>query len=324
VSSSDVDVVVGVPAHRGTHLAEALESLIRQTVPVRVVVADERVDPEVETIVARYAAAGHAVVYHGNERRLGMVGNWQRAFALARQVSPALEFFAWGSDHDVWHPRWAETMLAALRANDAAVAAYPRTARMDDERRLVPSPWRFETVGKARPLARFVAAQRRMSAGNMVYALYRADALARAGIFRPVLLPDRLLLLELALQGEFVQVDEILWYRRYAHRVTMRRQRASLFASPAPRYTLLPWWIVHAAVLARAGHRKAAAAGVSVALWLQLRRRLRPAARAVHSAKLPRSRTLRRIRKTRWGFLLYHPVLAMRVLSARAGRIVGA
>src|SRR5207249_94275 len=93
----------------------------------------------------------------------------------------------------------------------------------------------------------------KMSAGNMVYGLYRADAIARCGVFRPVLLPDRLLLLELALIGEFVQIPETLWYRRFARKVTLKRQRASLFARHPPLYTRVPWWLVHAAVLARRG-----------------------------------------------------------------------
>ena len=71
-------------------------------------------------------------------------------------------------------------------------------------------------------MRRLVLAVESMSAGNMVYVLYRADALARAGVFRSVLAPDRLLLTELALQGQFVQVPDVLWYRRFTPEVSTR------------------------------------------------------------------------------------------------------
>ena len=53
-----------------------------------------------------------------------------------------------------------------------------------------------------------------MSAGNMVYGLYRVDVLARAGVYRHILVPDRLLMTELAIYGQFKQVPQVLWFRR--------------------------------------------------------------------------------------------------------------
>ena len=49
-----------------------------------------------------------------------------------------------------------------------------------------------------------------MSAGNMVYGLYRINALERAGVYRHVLVPDRLLFTELALYGQFRQVPQVM------------------------------------------------------------------------------------------------------------------
>jgi hypothetical protein len=84
----------------------------------------------------------------------------------------------------------------------------------------------------------------------MVYGLFRIAPLARAG-FPAALNPDRLLLARLSLDGEFRQVPEVLWRRRYEHAVSPRRQRASLFAGPPPRSTRVPWPLAHFAVLSR-------------------------------------------------------------------------
>ena len=71
-------------------------------------------------------------------------------------------------------------------------------------------------------------------------------------MFRGVLLPDRLLLVKLALLGQIRQVDRVLWYRRYLARSTLGRQRGALFgARGAPWWTYLPWWFVHAVAIWR-------------------------------------------------------------------------
>jgi glycosyltransferase involved in cell wall biosynthesis len=280
-------VAVAVPAYASDNLAEALDSLLSQTFErLVVVVVDERVEPMVEKIARKYVEAfPDRIAYSANSQRLGMVANWRRAFAAARDLAPTAPYFAWGSDHDVWQPRWAAALVEALDAHLDAVAAYPLGTRIDEERRVTEGRWHFSTVGERRPLRRLLAAQRGMSAGNMVYALFRAEAIERAGVFRPVLLPDRLLLLELALLGEFVQVEESLWHRRFSHTVTMARQRNALFADAPPWYTRLPWWIVHGAVLARVASPGVVVGSVSLAIWLQIRRR---------------SRLLRRFAARRW------------------------
>jgi hypothetical protein len=110
-------------------------------------------------------------------------------------------------------------------------------------------PWRFDTAGLPDPGERLHRAVRGMSAGNMVYGLFRDEALERAGVFREVVRPDRLLVAELALLGEFRQVPELLWYRRFRAEVTVARQRAAFFPDGVPARHRLPWIATHAAAL---------------------------------------------------------------------------
>jgi hypothetical protein len=89
----------------------------------------------------------------------------------------------------------------------------------------------------------------------MVYGLFRVGALCRAGVFRPVLWPDRLLLVELTAEGSFHQVPELLWWRRFAPDARARsaaaRQRRSLYAGRTPLVARLPWWLGHVLALVR-------------------------------------------------------------------------
>jgi hypothetical protein len=73
----------------------------------------------------------------------------------------------------------------------------------------------------------------------------------RAGVFRDVFCPDRLLIAELALQGEFRQVGQELWFRRQFAEGSVSRQRRSLFADHAPRGRWLPPWLQHGRALWR-------------------------------------------------------------------------
>src|SRR5262249_52587298 len=86
--------------------------------------------------------------------------------------------------------------------------------------------------------------------GSRVYGLFRADALERCGVLRTVYLPDRLLLVELALHGTFREVREVLWYRRTTGTPSFERQREAFFPGrPAPASFDVPWPDVHAAAL---------------------------------------------------------------------------
>jgi len=212
-------------------------------------------DGSTDGTAERAAALAHEdprVSVHRNPRRLGMLLNTNRAWELARALHPEAEFRALASDHDLWEPTWLEALLAALAAHPAAVLAYPLARRVDDEGREVPGygGWRCDTTGVADPRTRLRAAYVCMVAGDMVYGFARAGALDAVGTYRPVLVPDRLLLAQLALRGEFAQVDAFLWTRRYAGLADLERQRQAFWPAGAPAYTRVPWWLTHAALVA--------------------------------------------------------------------------
>jgi len=142
-----------------------------------------------------------------------------------------------------------------------------------------------------------------MRAGDMVYGLFRVEPLRHAGVFRPVLWPDRLLLVELTSEGPFHQVPEVLWRRRFAPSESVRsaaaRQRRALYAGPPPLAARLPWWLAHVLALVRralAGPTSERAARLGFAgrylvlvppfeLWRWgLRARNRAAARVIRAA----------------------------------------
>lgn len=232
-----------------------MESILAQSDPDFTLIAlDDGSSDETPELLRGYAAHDPRVRIIRHDARQGMVAAWRGVFEHARRECPAAGYFAWVSDHDRWEPDWLRRTRAELDAHPEAVLAYPRTLRIDEEGSVLDKGFKtFQTAGLPTVRDRWLWFCRDAAgAGDLVYGLMRVDALERAGIFRPVLLPDRLLMAEMTLQGEFRQVPDVLWFRRQIGAGSVVRQRRSLFtASNTPDGVWLPPWGQHARLLWR-------------------------------------------------------------------------
>ena len=247
-------VVIGVPLfEKARWLPQALESLLGQTYrDFALVLIDDRSSDDTVAIAQAAAERDSRVHVRVNDRRLGMLGNTNRALTLPRELFPHAEYWALGSDHDVWDPRFLEVLVGLLDATPTAVLAYPLSRRIDEHGALYPGqkpPPRLDTRGDGDVRARVTHAFARMAAGDMIYGVFRAAALPRTHLYRPVLVPDRLLLTQLALRGDLVQADEVLWHRRFRALADLERQRRAFFLDGVPRYASAPWWLQHTGLL---------------------------------------------------------------------------
>jgi glycosyltransferase involved in cell wall biosynthesis len=243
-------VVLGMPAYnRPDVLAKTLESLLSQTVQdFALVICDDAPSDAVAAIVEAYRADFRWLVYEANPSRLGMVENWRLTFERARALWPGSEYFAWVSDHDLWHPRWLAEMIATLDASPDVVLAYPRCVHAFRNNIRMRSEG-FDTTGLPSRGARLRLAARYMLAGDMIYGVMRAEALQAAGVFRRVVTPDRQVLLALSLFGRITQVPAVLWYREISRGFDLQRQRDVFFPNGVPWYMYLPSHLQHCAVL---------------------------------------------------------------------------
>jgi glycosyltransferase involved in cell wall biosynthesis len=242
--------------NRARHLREATDSILAQTDGDFVLLMlDDGSSDEAEAIAREYETRDPRVRYWRHAERQGMVPTWREIAAIARREYPEAEYFAWASDHDLWDPRWLGRMVAELDAHPDAVLAYSQTLSIDEQGEVMDKePRVFDTSGIVDRRERW----RHFSwsgfgSGDMVYGLMRRRALEAAGVFRPVLNPDRLLIAELTLLGQIRQVPEPLWSRRQARIPSVTRQNASLFAGDTPPRFGWPPSLQHAIVLRGAG-----------------------------------------------------------------------
>jgi glycosyltransferase involved in cell wall biosynthesis len=254
LTSREPRVAFGAPVYnRAEYLVEAIESLLAQSYPdFALVLVDDCSTDATPDIIERYAARDPRVSYQRNDERVGMVENWRRAYRAAAERVPGLEYFAFASDHDVWHPLWLESMVRELDADPAVVVAFPLWIPIgEDSRRLdFKSRQRWEKATVADPRQRVDSVAPGRGAPNVIYGLFRAAALERCDVFSFVLAPDRLLMSKLAVLGTFKQVDRELWMRRLWRDQRQRsHQRTRLFPGRAPLHTYLPRGLVHTAAL---------------------------------------------------------------------------
>jgi hypothetical protein len=247
--------VLGMTLHNNArYLREATESILNQYERDFVLLMlDDASSDDTAQIAREYEQRDARIRYRHHPSRLGMVGTWQEVAAWADEQFPGASYFAWISDHDRWDPRWLQRTMAALDADADVVLAYPVTHLIDERGALADKePRAFDTVGVSDRNRRWRQfCHEGFGSGDMVYGLMRLAALRRAGYFRPVLNPDRLLIGELTLQGQIQQLPEPLWFRRQSAVASVSRQRTTLFAGEVPAWFKWPAAVQHGYMLWR-------------------------------------------------------------------------
>jgi glycosyltransferase involved in cell wall biosynthesis len=268
-------VVLGMTLYnKASHLPEALDSLLAQTYTgFRLVLLDDASVDGTEAIARAYAARDPRVSYVRHDTRQAMVATWHEVAELAFAACPSARYFAWVSDHDRWHPRWLDRLLGEIESAPGTVLAYPITRRTaQDGSELEKGARLFDTAGVGTARARWSHFCREgIGSGDMVYGLVDIEALRAAGIFRPVLRPDRLLIAELSLYGQIRQVPEVLWFRRDSEGTSVDRQRHTLFLpGQEPKWFGAPPWFQHAQSLWRTYVAGTPAFGLSRTAWMAM------------------------------------------------------
>ena len=221
-------MTIGVPVRNGGRYLEAsLASVRAQTVPdLRILITDNASDDDTARIGEAAAAADERITYIRHPRDLGLAGNFNSLVALARTP-----LFKWVAADDLIAPTYVEACLRVFDATPALAVVAARLEVVDSlgqpfqataAGRLVSHegfdiPVRrpvAEAMGAADPGRRFRAALAGMlglEISTYIFGLMRTDALRRTSGLGSYPGSDKVLLAELALQGAFAEVPEVLW-----------------------------------------------------------------------------------------------------------------
>lgn len=247
-------VSVGIPVFNGQrYVAKAIESVLAQTLSdFELIICDNASTDATEAICHDHAARDNRIRYHRNASNIGAAGNFCRAFALSTG-----RYFRWLSADDYMAPTALERCFTVLESDRNAVLACGKAAFVDGDGRVLGPYEAVQHLEYASPVDRFLAVMQQDPHCHAVYGLIRRDVLQRTRVLGSFAGSDNTLLAELALYGRFVEVPELLFFRRLhpaAYSWAMSDEDIRAFYAPGERRTdgLLMWGWRHRFENARA------------------------------------------------------------------------
>jgi len=221
-------VSIGLPVYNGERfLVEAIDSTLAQTfADFELIISDNASTDTTEEICRDRARLDARIQYRRNPSNQGAARNHNRVLDLARG-----EFFKWVSHDDVCAPTFLERCVETFRsAPPAVVLVYPRSRVIDEHGAVLWDHWDGLDLRESTPHERLKRLVRNPpNMGTSLFGLIRTSALRRTRGNLPILSPDYVILAELALLGEFREVQEFLFLKRY-HPGVSRRAHPTLAA----------------------------------------------------------------------------------------------
>lgn len=205
-------VSIGLPVYNGARfLGRVLDSLRAQTLEdFELIVSDNASTDETSEICLDHAARDPRIRYIRQTRNIGAPRNWNH---VARQARG--RYFKWATANDECAPTLLADCVGALERDPGAVLAQGTTCLVDEDSGLQ-MPYADDlALMEASPVARLSSLYTRLRLYNGLCGVIRTDALRRTGLAdRPYDGSDFVLLSELALQGRFLLLPGLLFFRR--------------------------------------------------------------------------------------------------------------
>lgn len=206
-------VSIGMPVYNGErYLEAAIRSNLEQTWRnLELVISDNASSDGTEAICRRFAEADERVRYSRNPRNIGAAGNYRRVFELSRG-----RYFRWANADDLAAPELVERTLPILQSRSDVVIAFGRTCLIDAEGEVIREYDDQLDLQHDKAGERYREYVSRLGLTNVIYGLMRRDAMAKTDLMGDGKLPaaDVTFIEAMVLLGKFVEVPELLFYRR--------------------------------------------------------------------------------------------------------------
>ncbi|HEV7524948.1 MAG TPA: glycosyltransferase [Acidimicrobiia bacterium] len=240
-----VRVTIALPVYNGENFIErAIESILGQTYrDFELLISDNGSTDRTREICLAFAARDARIRYFRSDVNRGAGWNYENARALARGT----DYFKWAAHDDIIAPTFLERCVAALDADPEAVLAFSGVAAIDAAGDLIRLKKRQVEATSDRASERFRGVIRSNADPEAVFGLMRVNALAHTRGQGDYVASDRVLLAELAVQGTFYEVPEVLLFNRDHPSRSVRitggdfRKLTSWFAPGKPEQFMPNW-----------------------------------------------------------------------------------
>jgi glycosyltransferase involved in cell wall biosynthesis len=206
-------VSIGLPTYNGARfLNETLHSILTQDLEDFELLISDNGSTDATEQLCREASRDPRVHYERSPENRGAAWNYNRVLERASG-----SYFKWAADDDLCAPTFLRACAAELdRSGTRAVLAWPRTILIDEAGGEIDRPDDSNLdLRSPDPVARLSQLLHNRFEWHPVFGLIRTEMLKRTSGIGAFVLADVALLAELALAGEFHQVPEPLFLRRY-------------------------------------------------------------------------------------------------------------
>ncbi|UCC30672.1 MAG: glycosyltransferase family 2 protein [Phycisphaerales bacterium] len=222
-------VSIGLPVYNGErHVREAIDSILSQTFEdFELIISDNASTDRTTEICQTYAARDRRIKYFHNRENIGGMRNANRVFELSSGT-----YFKWAAHDDVLARTNLERCVEALDRDASAVLCFCDTRFIDKDSKTV---GHYVVPLDCTGLSRTARFRRIVNLpvpchGIMTYGMHRSSALKQTRLFGSYFEWDQVLIVEMALLGNFVRVpEELYWARKHrgqGSRTPGWRQRA--------------------------------------------------------------------------------------------------
>jgi glycosyltransferase involved in cell wall biosynthesis len=206
-------VSVGIPVYNGErYLREAVDATLAQTFgDFELIISDNASTDATAAICEAYVQQDRRVRYFHQPSNIGAPRNYSFLVGCARG-----RYFKWSSASDTCEPAMLERCVEVLDRDPSVVLCYGATRLIDKYGvALKIYDGDFE-VCDPRPRDRYTKLRRQLALNNAQNGLIRLQALKRTRLVRAYRASDLAMMAELALQGKFHLLPEVVLNRRIA------------------------------------------------------------------------------------------------------------
>jgi glycosyltransferase involved in cell wall biosynthesis len=213
-------VSIGLPVYNGEKfVACAIESVLAQDMAdLELIISDNASTDTTFEICQSYAGRDSRIRLTRNETNLGAAPNLNKVARLARG-----QYYKWAAHDDWCAPDFLSKCLTVLESDPSVVMCYPQTCFYHADGTFDQFYKCHVDASSGDPASRFLSIMRELHEDWIIFGVIRRQPLMKTGLYPAILGGDRILLVELAMQGRFVELPEYLQFARWASDVDSAR-----------------------------------------------------------------------------------------------------
>ncbi|AIJ20604.1 glycosyltransferase family 2 protein [Amycolatopsis methanolica] len=201
---------IGLPVYNGeNYVAEAVDNLLAQTfADFELIISDNASTDGTQEICEKYASKDERIRYLRQPRNIGAAPNHNFVVQAARG-----EFFKWAAHDDLFAPELLAKCVQALDRHPEAALAHSYMAIVDERGEVIENYDYGLATDSPDAAVRFRSLMF-TEGGDDFYGVIRTSVMRRIAPHESYHNAGRKLVGELALHGTFVQVPEVMFFRR--------------------------------------------------------------------------------------------------------------